>query len=284
MSLLVFDIARWQSSPNMAAWKKAGVYGVISKLGGSNDGQYVDAAYTDHVDTAILHGLAVGHYWFNGTGTAASDAAFFVKNLHRFTKQDALVLDVENEGSMGHVSPAWALDWCNRVAKATGVKPYLYMSAGVTRAQDWSKLANAGYRLWVASYGANNGQPGAEPQIGSWPDWAGWQFTSLYGGAGLDASLFKTTFENPVIADKPADAKPPVLIPVPVEEEEEEMAIIYVRTKDAAPVYALNLITGKKRHVSSAEWDAVRAHPDKAISDVGVSIVTPAVLGRIPNV
>lgn len=191
MSELVFDIAKWQGNPDFHSYRSAfGCRGVIHKAGGSNAGRYTDSQYRTNAPRVRAAGLPLGHYWFNGTGDPVVDADFFVLNLCSYLPGDLLALDVENEGSMPHWSPAQALAFLRRVYARTGIKARVYMSASVTRQPGWSAVAAEGYALWVASYGANTGYQSGTPSIGGWANWDGWQYTSLFPGLRIDASLF----------------------------------------------------------------------------------------------
>lgn len=151
---------------------------VIMKAGGSNSGRYVDSKYRYFEPRARAAGHRIGHYWFNGTGDPVVDADFFVNNLSGYNPNDLLALDVESEGSMPYASPAWALAFVNRVKQRTGRNCDVYMSSSVTRAQNWQSLVDAGSKLWVAQYGSNSGTPEGKPNIGYWPTYKLWQYSS----------------------------------------------------------------------------------------------------------
>lgn len=189
--VLIADISKWQGNPNFGDYKNRGFAGVIHKAGGSNAGRYTDSQYRTNAPRIRQAGLALGHYWFNGTGDPVADADYFVANLAAYDHNDILVLDVENEGSMPAWGPSQVLDFGRRVFARTGRKITVYMSASVTRQGGWDAVAREGYPLWVASYGSNNGYKGSAPNIGGWADWEGWQYTSLYPGLRIDASEFK---------------------------------------------------------------------------------------------
>lgn len=191
MSQLIADISKWQGNPNFAAYKNAGFQGVIHKAGGSNAGRYTDSQYKTNAARIRAAGLTLGHYWFNGPGNPTQDADFFVANLTAYDANDLLAADVESEGSMPHWGPGQTLEFARRVLARTGKHIHIYMSASVTRSGGWEALAAEGYPLWVASYGSNNGKQGNLPTIGGWSDWDGWQYTSLFPGLRIDASVFK---------------------------------------------------------------------------------------------
>lgn len=179
------DVSRWQGSIDFT---KLPVSGVILKAGGSDDGRYIDRAYAGLAAAARKAGKHLGHYWFNGSGDPATDAAYFVSNLASYKDEDLLVLDIEGAAMW---SPSEALTWFQAVKKA---KPHArlvaYMSASVTRDYDWSAVVAYGVQLWVASYGANTGsRPAGSPSISHWSKYLLWQYTSIGRLAGISGDV-----------------------------------------------------------------------------------------------
>ncbi len=165
---------------------------------------------------------------FSGDYTTADSARQFVKWLKadgNYTKSstDPLVLDIEKghawvktyKGKKYTMSlRAWNADEATHfltTVKALltdqGYHPniYVYMSANAAskRAEDgawyWGNVAGIA-RLWVASWGTNNGRiPDAEPKVGPWVNYGGWsiwQYTSNAriagsGVGGIDADVAK---------------------------------------------------------------------------------------------
>jgi hypothetical protein len=84
---------------------------------------------------------------------------------------------------------------------------YVYMSANATAVKTngryrWQDVAGI-TRLWVASWGTNNGRiPAAQPKTGPWATWSIWQYTaeariSGSGMGGLDADIAKADAWTP---------------------------------------------------------------------------------------
>lgn len=196
--MLVIDISYSQTTNiDFVALKNAGVSGVIMKATGSNTGaQYVDSKYRWFLPRVRAAGLLAGHYHFNGYGDPVSDADFFCNNI-LYQPGDLLALDCESEGSMPYWGPVKAATFHARVGQRMGFVSDSYMSASITKAQNWQPVVNMGSKLWVAQYGTNSGIPEASPNISYWPDWKLWQYTSmavLPGYAGrLDANTAKST-------------------------------------------------------------------------------------------
>jgi GH25 family lysozyme M1 (1,4-beta-N-acetylmuramidase) len=195
-----------------------------------------DCAYAGLADAATDRGLKLGHYWFNGWVTSKdptatqvfangytvqNSAADFVGWLladgnYTTASTDPLVLDVEDGrawttkvGSRRYTAAlkAWTpVEAAAFVAAVKALLPnanlYVYMSANAaskkttTGAYVWAPLATT-TRLWVASWGSDNGQvPDAEPKTGPWGTWSIWQYTSQLRIAGswtgpIDGDLAK---------------------------------------------------------------------------------------------
>lgn len=200
-----------------------------------------DCAYAGLADQAAAAGLKLGHYWFNGwittkdptstqvfaNGyTVQQSAADFVKWVRadgNYTGTDPLVLDIENgrawtskSGGKKYTATLRAWTPVEAAAFVAAVKAtlpkanlYLYMSANAASktAADgsylWAPLA-ASTRLWVASWGSNNGQvPDAQPKTGPWPTWSIWQYTANLRIAGsrtgaIDGDLAKADAWTPL--------------------------------------------------------------------------------------
>lgn len=207
------DISRWQGQVDLGAYHAAGHSAIILKLGGGDDGLYVDSAYKTRAGQARSNGLDVAGYFFNGPAAAPKAAERFCEaNLTGFDATDHLIIDVE--GNAGTVwSPAQASDFIDafRSVHPQG-RALVYMSASLTRSADWSAVAKkAG--LYVASYGADDGTlPAGSPLIEHWAGWDIWQYTSKGHAAGIGGAIdldYARAGVFGVPAPKPAPAPAP---------------------------------------------------------------------------
>lgn len=177
------DISSWQTGINLNAVPCDFV--IVKATGGTG---YVNPDYARAMNQAISAGKKVGVYHYarekGCKGSAVAEADFFVKTVQSYIGKAILVLDWEEELSLG---VAWAKEFLDRVYQKTGVKAFLYTSASVTREYDWTSVAQAGYPLWMAQY------PNAKPQNGyrdkPWTDGKGYgAFKTLaihqYSGTG----------------------------------------------------------------------------------------------------
>lgn len=143
--------------------------------------------------------LGVYHFARNASGNSAqAEADFFIQNTQNYIGKAIPVLDWEDTDTS---NVTWALEWLQRVEKAYGCKPLIYMSESVVNCYDWSAAAAGGYGLWCAKYADyipdynwDMAGAGPAPSVKWWPVAALWQWTSvgrLDGHEGnLDCSVF----------------------------------------------------------------------------------------------
>lgn len=167
---------------------------------------YVDKSCDTLYQKAKAQGKKLGVYHFArpDLNSAEAEANFFVENVKGYVKEAILVLDWEPGGSVvvgdnaiPNISRVdWAKAWLDKVYSLTGVKPIIYMSQSPENSYDWSQVANADYGLWVAKYGANNGQQGTQPTIKYWKFYALWQYTSKGRVSGYNGDLDLDVFSG----------------------------------------------------------------------------------------
>lgn len=188
------DIATSQTNIDLQAFAASGGQFAIIKMGGGNaaDSPYVAPAYRTQLSRARAAGLHVGHYWMNGDRnglTPAAAADYFVGHSD-IQVGDVVALDIEAIDGVAAYTPAQAYQWIQRVRITyPGLKVLLYLNQSAANNQDWSQLIADGNPLWVAVWGANNGQPGARPQVRGWNDWAMWQYSSRGSVAGFAGAI-----------------------------------------------------------------------------------------------
>ena len=188
------DIASYQRT--LVPKKMATTDFVIVKATESN--WYVNECFESHAAQTVAAGKKLGCYHFARPGSATEQARYFLGAIKKYIGKAVLALDwEENAVPLG---PLWAKEWLDYVYKKTGSKPVIYMSKSVCNAYDWSAVAKAGYKLWVAQYPDytptgylkkpwTDGSP-----FGAWGKPTIFQYTSVghvpgYGG-DLDLDLF----------------------------------------------------------------------------------------------
>lgn len=138
------------------------------------------------------------HIAYPQYNSAAVEAEAYIKVAKPFFGKMIPILDWETKG-VNNVG--WALDWLQRVEKASGVKPMIYMSESVENTYDWSKVVKGNYSLWIAKYrdyikdkNYDMSLAGNKPVLKHWKTYAMWQWTSsgqLTGYSGnLDLDIF----------------------------------------------------------------------------------------------
>lgn len=149
MSKNGIDISNWQAGINLAA---VPCDFVIIK---SSEGvSYISPSFESQYNQAKSLNKMVGIYHFaSGRQTGTAEADYFLGVIGDKYKDAFLVLDWEEYAIT--VGVDYAKEFLDRVKKVTGKKALIYMSAGVTRAYDWSSVAKT-YPLWVAQYGSDD--------------------------------------------------------------------------------------------------------------------------------
>lgn len=179
--------------------------------------------------------LGVYHFARPDLGNSAeTEADWFISQIQGYIKEAMLVLDWEQKALNYPVS--WAKAWLDRVYSKTGVKPVIYMSASPMRSCDWSSVANADYGLWVANYGANDGQPHEEAfnkyPLKHWKFYALWQYTSTGRVNGYSGNIDVDYFNGDGTAwDKYAGGIPNVTPSQPTPSKPVQNTITYVVKK-----------------------------------------------------
>lgn len=191
------DVSTWQAGIDFTRARADGHAFAIVKAGGSQlvEGPYTSPHYRAQVTGARAAGLRVGHYWVTGDfSTAVQAADYFVDHLHDYRRGDVLALDDEIlDDSTRLWTDAEVAAFFTRVHDRLGDHvPWLYVGAADLRSRSWTRTIATGTKLWVASWGANNGSYPGEPNLGgAYPDWSAHQYTSSgsVGGTRVDLNV-----------------------------------------------------------------------------------------------
>lgn len=145
----------------------------------------LDPDYTIYKNTARNNKQLFGAYHYANGSDVNAEANWFTSQVGRIPGE-TIMLDIESTGVFAVNDPVgWCLQWLNMVAKITGVRGFIYLSASKASAYDWSRLSNSGYLLWLADY-LSTGQR-IQPAIPKgWPKYIAWQ----WGGNGIDTDIF----------------------------------------------------------------------------------------------
>lgn len=192
------DVSNWQGNIQFAPLPADFV--IIKATGGTG---FVNPLWKTQLANARAAGTRVGlyHFFRDGyTGTTwQAEADHFINTVKaEVAGTDAvLVLDWEDPATLANT--AWAKGWLDRVTAALSRKPLIYMNLAATQAGNWSTVAGAGYKLWLAWYFNNlpvighkppSDQPTAVPYWGVATIWQYSQYGRLPSYAGdLDLNV-----------------------------------------------------------------------------------------------
>ena len=192
------DIASHQSGIDLVA--VPGDFAIVKATGGTG---YLNPDFDDQVRSALAAGKLLGIYHYarevGCEGSAAQEAAFFLKRFAPYKGKAVPCLDWENNALLLPVS--WAREWLDIVARETGATPFFYSGAGYINSTNCTQIAK--YPLWKASYLSRYAGGGyVDDPVDIWDDgdWASkkiYQYTSegrLAGwGRNLDLNKFYGT-------------------------------------------------------------------------------------------
>ena len=201
MSLKGIDISNHQRGIDLS---KVNCDFVIMKA--TEGKSFVDKSCDTFFQQALKLGKKLGVYHFanNSDNTAQQEADWFINNTKGYIGKAIPILDWEDNVTS---NVDWALEWLQRVEKAYGCKPMIYMSESVVNRHDWSKVVAGNYGLWVAKYRDNNpdynydmSNAGSKPSVKYWNGYAMWQWTSTGRLDGYNGNLDCNEFYGDVAA------------------------------------------------------------------------------------
>lgn len=190
------DISRHQGRVDWDAIQRDCNF-VILRAGYGGGG--VDEQFPRNRDEARNRGIPRQFYFYAypGRSSGRAQAEEFFQRTGALKAGESISLDIEDDPVFGrNLVPSdvqWCLDFLNRCKELFGVKPLIYMNSSTLSRFDWTPVKNGDFGLWVANYGANDGQPHSRPSSGVWPFWALWQYTSRGNKGGVspvDVNIF----------------------------------------------------------------------------------------------
>lgn len=210
------DISRWQGTINWPVVSKNVEFAMI-KIGGSDDGFYMDGMAQRNVIEARSAGMKIGFYVYLGGAHAVGEEVQHIKNLI---------------SQIGGLKPGeiFALDWEERTADEVGYvagiakgcidagfpPPLIYMSLSRVTGNNWQRLVAMNCGLWVAAWGNNDSIPDATPGSDEWPFWAMWQYSSTGSVPGIAGRVDLDQFNGTAEQFKQYGQKTGVSIPQPI--------------------------------------------------------------------
>ncbi len=145
----LIDIASWQAGLSLPALflNNPDLDGVIVKL--SQGTGYVNPEADAWISWLIANGKPFGTYHYLDKFGAKAEAQHYASLL---AKYPGGVPAIDYEEATLDMGTGYLKECLDEVYRLTGVKPLAYCSLSVTNQQDFSAIAAAGYKLWVAQY------------------------------------------------------------------------------------------------------------------------------------
>lgn len=194
------DVSHWNTVYDWGRVRQAGIEFVFVKVAGrdrTTGGLYKDSCYDDYINGAQSAGIKVGVYFFSqalNTTEAIEEADYTLNIVQNYNIQLPIIMDyewtsgnrLENGGDVA-TRTATVNAFLSRVT-SYGYAAGLYSSDyTIATYLDGNSIA-ANYKMWVARYGANNGEPSKEPTYytGAWDFW---QYTSKGSVDGVSGNV-----------------------------------------------------------------------------------------------
>ena len=173
MSDVVVDESHWNSTPNLALAKAAGIAAIIFKA--TQGTGFVDPTFASRVAMAQEAGLLVGAYHFLDGSDPVAQMRHFLGVTAGTKAPLLLALDFEPNPS-SQAMPIQAGGAASTVHSKTGVWPVIYTGRWMLSAPN-AILAEC--PLWLAEYGS---APICPP---GWSQWKLWQHTASATVSGI---------------------------------------------------------------------------------------------------
>lgn len=205
MTVQLIDLSNHNPTPHWDAVVKAGVSGVWLKV--TEGSSFIDATWKDRSAAARRVGLHVGGYHFARPSgpPAKQQAATFARTLGPVEPLDLRpVLDLEDTGHLSSTElRQWARDFNQAVLTHTGVGPVLYSYRAFLQGLKWE--TPAGYGLWLADYGVNDGFEHSTLPPVPWKKYVAHQYTSRGTVPGIAGYVDLTSAASltPLLAHPP---------------------------------------------------------------------------------
>lgn len=152
---------------------------------GQNVASYEDPQFKHYQSESRRVNLLRGYYHYARPdyNDPEPEAAEFVNAIEGLKLGEIMCLDFEQATNKDIVD--WCKRWLDKVASLTSTLPLIYLNENLITSHNWTSVYNAGYGLWVAKYGVNDGSIPPSVNTGVWPTAAFWQYTSVATVAGI---------------------------------------------------------------------------------------------------
>jgi GH25 family lysozyme M1 (1,4-beta-N-acetylmuramidase) len=203
------DVSHWQGNID---WSKFDLDFALLKV---TEGQsYVDATFEKNRAGARKKGVLVGYYHFAAGTDAKKEADFFLKTVGDLQEGELLALDFEIQIANPVV---WCKAFLDRIADKTGISALIYMNSSTAKSFNWSSVFK-NYGLWIAQYFLpNDGSKHGTPNIGNFPYYVIWQYTSRGACKGIVGNVDLNTTDIDMKTLKKHGAPKPKVVVKPIE-------------------------------------------------------------------
>ena len=182
------DVSRWQGNINWSLVKNSGITFAIIKLGGADDGFYVDSCFEQNYRNAKSVEMPIGAYWYSNAKSgdeARKEARWVIEKLKGKQFEYPIYMDVEEKAMLNlgrdKLSDIIA-SFLNEMEKA-GYFVGLYMSASYLTLLTTDNIKKR-YAIWVAHYGVS--KPSYNSQYGMWQKSSTGKVNGILGNVDLD--------------------------------------------------------------------------------------------------
>ena len=150
------DVSRWQGNINWDLVKNSGMSFAIIKLGGADQGYYVDSCFEQNYAKAKAAGVPVGAYWYSNAKSgdeARKEARFFIEKLKGKQFEYPVYMDVEEKAmlNLGREKLSDVIASFLNEMESAGYFAGLYMSASPLLSLTTDGIKKR-YAIWVAHY------------------------------------------------------------------------------------------------------------------------------------
>lgn len=134
----------------------------------ATEGYEADSRCDPAYQYAKKRGLLLGvYFWGDPAELDPVDYADSCKSMvEGYLGEAIMILDFEPRNHES-LNPEWARLWLEEFERVSGVKPLIYMNSYVATHLDWSSVIDGGYKIWVASYGEDDGRTTLR-NMGAW--------------------------------------------------------------------------------------------------------------------
>lgn len=145
----VIDISNWQNGIDLAVlFKENPLDGVIIKATEATG--YTNPMFKTWAEWLDSNGKPWGTYHFCSGSDAVAEAKYFYSVIKHYIGRCIPCADYEADALKRGTS--WLKEFLDEFYRLSGVKCLVYCSQSVTQSQNFTEIANAGYRLWMAQY------------------------------------------------------------------------------------------------------------------------------------